>query len=81
MTTRIRIGATVQTTSMAVLWVVAEGLGLALALKRTTTMTSKASTSATMPMQVQSRMPSWKVWMESISGVTEGCRPIWPGTG
>ncbi len=36
-TTRMRIGTTVQTTSIKVLWVVFEGTGLALALNFTIT--------------------------------------------
>lgn len=76
------IGTTVQITSMAVLWVVLfEGVGFDLALKRTMTMTRSVSTSRVMSTAVHSRMPLWNEWIESMIVVTDGWRPIWPGTG
>ena len=56
--------------------VVADGVGLRLALKRRITTTSSARTRSVMRMAVHSRMPSWKAWIESMIGVTDGCRPI-----
>src|SRR6266850_1504832 len=43
-TTRMTTGITVQATSIRVLWVVRDGVGLARALNFTITMTSRAST-------------------------------------
>ncbi len=81
MITSTMMGTTVQTTSTSVLCVVVDGLGLALALKRSSTMPSSTATRSAISTAVHSRMPSWKTVIESMIGVTEGWRPIWPGIG
>jgi hypothetical protein len=53
--TRITTGTTVQSTSIRVLWVVREGVGLALALYFTATQTSSASTNSVMTVITQSK--------------------------
>src|SRR5690606_3585264 len=75
------IGSTVHTTSMSVLWVKRAGTGLALALNLTTTITRRARTSSTMPVIAHKGGPSWKATIESMIGVTDSFRWIWPGAG
>src|ERR1700682_2629938 len=72
MTTRISTGSSVHATSIRVLWVVLEGVGLALALNFTTTMTSSASTNSVMTVMSQNRK-LWNQTMFSITGEAASC--------
>ena len=80
MPTRIRIGATVQTTSISVLWLVFDGTGLRRALKRTITMTSSARTKSMIASTTISS-PSLKLWIIPMIGEPAGCRLISHGCG
>ena len=76
--TRMMTGTSVQTTSISVLWVVLDGVGLALALKRTITITSSASTKSVIAVISQSRK-SWNQTMLSITGVAALLEAHLPG--
>ena len=80
MATRISTGISVQATSIRVLWVVLEGIGLALALNFTTTMTSSASTNSVMMVMIQTSRV-WNQVMLSITGVADSCRVHSHGAG
>ena len=70
MATRISTGIRVQATSIRVLWVVLEGIGLALALNFTTTMISSTSTNSVMMVMIQTR----RVWNQVMLSITVGGR-------
>src|SRR3954449_9448619 len=72
MPTRISTGISVHATSIRVLWVVREGIGLALALNFTTTATSNARTNSVMALMSQNRK-LWNQTMLSITGVADSC--------
>ena len=78
--TRITTGITVQATSISVLCVVFEGVGLALALNFTITINKSASTNKVMIVMTQSRM-SWNQVMSSMVGAADFWKPICHGTG
>src|SRR3954469_9169727 len=80
MPTRISTGMMVQATSISVLWVVLDGIGLALALNFITTMTSSASTNSVMMVISQNRK-LWNQMMFSITGVAASCSVYSQGAG
>ena len=79
-TTRIITGITVQATSIMVLCVVRDGVGLARALNFSITSTSRISTNAVMPAMIQSTK-SWNQMMSSIVGAADCWKPICHGDG
>src|SRR5689334_25025318 len=79
-TTRINTGTTVQTTSISVLWVVRDGVGLARALNLTITMIRRASTRVVIAAMIQSTK-SWNQMMSSTVGVTDFWHDICHGLG
>src|ERR1700742_4114890 len=79
-TTRITTGITVQATSIRVLWVVRDGVGLAFALNFTMQMTSRARTKAVITAMTQSRK-WWNQTMSSIVGAADCWKPICQGEG
>src|SRR4051794_23233097 len=72
MPTRISTGIRVHATSIRVLWVVLEGIGLALALNLTTTAISNARTNSVMMVMSQNRK-LWNQTMLSITGEADSC--------
>src|SRR6188508_2719786 len=79
-TTRMRTGMTVQATSIIVLWVVREGVGLAFALNFTMHVTSRTRTNTVMPVMIQSTK-LWNQVMSSIVGAADRWKPNCHGTG
>jgi hypothetical protein len=79
-TTRMMTGRMVQRTSIGVLWVVREGVGLARALKRTTTIPNSTRTNSVIALMSQSSK-SWNQTMSTMTGVAAGCRPSCQGAG
>src|SRR4030088_831570 len=80
MATRISTGISVQATSIRVLWVVREGIGLARELNFTTIMISNARTnSVMMVMMITSQL--WNQTMFSIAGVAASCSLYSHGAG
>ena len=70
----------VQATSISVLCVVLEGIGLALALNFTITMTRSARTNRVMMVISQNRK-LWNQVMLSITGLADSCSVISHGLG
>ncbi len=68
--TRTRIGTIVQTTSMAVLWVVFDGSGFAFALNRIMMINRRARTKIEIAVMITSSRLS-KLTRSSITGLTE----------
>src|ERR1041384_4042387 len=75
-TTRMITGMTVQATSIRVLWVVRDGVGLAFALNLTMQTTSKMSTNAVIAAMIQSR----KLWNQMMSSIV-GAADCWKWSG
>ena len=70
---RMKIGTTVQITSIRVLWLVFDGTGFERALKRTMMMTRRTSTKTTISPMTISR-PLLKRWIISMIGDAAGWR-------
>src|SRR6187402_2782488 len=80
MATRISTGISVQATSINVLWVVLEGIGLALALNLTTTAIRSPSTNSVITVIVTTSQV-WNVVMKSITSVADSCSVHSQGAG
>src|SRR4051794_36688167 len=80
MPTRISTGMMVQATSIRVLWVVRDGIGLALALNLTMTMINSARTNSVMMVISQNRK-LWNQMMFSITGEAASCSVYSQGAG
>src|ERR1051325_10415815 len=79
-TTRMITGITVQATSIRVLCVVRDGVGLAFALNFTMQMTSRTSTNSVMAAMIQ-RTKLWNQVMSSMVGAADCWKPICQGLG
>src|SRR3954447_16809612 len=80
MPTRISTGTMVQATSMRVLWVVLDGIGLALALNLTMTTINSARTNSVIRVISQNRK-LWNQMMFSITGEAAAWRVYSHGAG
>src|ERR1700738_2565099 len=78
--TRMTTGITVQATSISVLCVVFDGVGLALALNLTITINKSASTNKVMIVMIHSKT-SWNPMISSMVGAADFWKPICHGTG
>src|ERR1700752_242233 len=67
---RVSTGITVQATSIIVLWVVRDGVGLAFALNFTMQMRSRTSTNAVIAAMIQSRR-LWNQMLWSLEGAAD----------
>src|SRR5260221_6354362 len=78
--TRMTTGMTVHNTSINVLCVVRDGVGLALALNFTITIKSNAKTNTVMPVTIHNTK-LWNHTTSSITGLADSCKPICQGVG
>ena len=81
MPTRISTGIRVQATSIRVLWVVRDGIGLALALNLTITAIRSASTNSVMMVMRVKSSQLWNQLMSSMTGVADCCSVYSHGAG
>src|ERR1044072_1548812 len=77
---RMSTGMIVQATSISVLWVVRDGVGLAFALNFTMQMSSSTSTKAVIAATIQSTK-LWNQMMSSIVGAADCWKPSCQGLG